>query len=404
MMKDKGLLLVWLLAGTGVCLTAAAPGAGASSPSAVTVLLAKQKGGGKAGKKDKEKAAQLHQMALNLYKKGMYAEAVEYFNKAYAIDEDPSTIFNIAKCYDQLYKYKEAHAYYEDYIATGDEQRLAEAKEAIERIESMAVMLKVVTDPEGATVFIDGEEVKFQKTPVIAEVSAGKHAVVVELEGHARVERTVDIPYGGEEKVDVVLEKVSEKSKVIVVEDVGAKGKKKGSEVVLEKKKEKPPRKAFKPRVSFGIGLAVGATVSTARQMGSFIDGTLQLDALIGRATLGVGVDNLFFMDSYLLAAYPAAGYTLKVWKDLSLHFSAGFGAAYFHAFKDAGDEDGHLVFEKGGYWDLVAHADVRLRYKAGPILIQVIPVCADVLIGVGSLDPPPLAQFLFLAGIAYEM
>jgi len=387
-------LSLWCL-GAGV-LPAKAAGAPARS------FLAKKKKGKGGDKGQKLKAGQYHQMAMNLYKKGMYEEAVEYFLKAYEMDKDPSTIFNIGKCYDALYRYQDAYRYYSDYVATGDEEKLEEAKEAMAAIEKMPVMLKVVSDPEGATVTIDGEEVKFQRTPVIAEVSPGKHTVVIEKEGFARVDQAVDIPVGGEFKLEVELEKVSDTSKVVVVEEKGKKKKDKKAEgpVKIQKKvKTGAPRK-----VPFGIGLAFGATVSTTRTLGSFIDGTLNLDFRIKHFTVGLGVDNFFFTDTYLLSAYPAAGYTVELPKNLSLRFSLGFGFAYLYAFKDGGSEEGEILVEKGGHWDLVAHADARLRYRAGPIYIQFVPLHVNVLTGIGSLKPPPLAQFAFLAGIVYEI
>lgn len=388
-------LALWCL-GPGV-LPSTAAGAPAQS------LLAKKKKKGKGvDKGQKIKAGQYHQMAMNLYKKGMYEEAVEYFLKAYEMDKDPSTIFNIGKCYDALYKYQDAYKYYSDYMATGDEEKLEEAKEAMASIEKMPVMLKVVSDPEGATVSIDGETVKFQRTPAIAEVTPGKHTVVIEKEGFGRVERDVDIPVGGEFKLEVELEKVAGTSKVVVVEEKGKKKKDKkveGPVKIKKKVKTEGPRK-----VPFGIGVAFGATVSTTPTLGSFIDGTLNLDFRIKQFTVGLGVDNFFFTDTYLLSAYPAAGYTVELPKNLSLRFSVGFGFAYLHAFKDGGSEDGVILVEKGGHWDLVAHADARLRYKAGPIFIQFVPLHVNVLTGIGSLKPPPLAQFAFLAGIVYEI
>jgi hypothetical protein len=398
-------LSLWFLGGGGILLPAA-------EASPAKSLMAKKKKGKKEKSGDKGqklKAGQYHQMAMNLYKKGMYEEAVEYFFKAYEMDKDPSTVFNIGKCYDALYKYLDAYRYYTDYVATGDEERLEEAKEAMAVIEKMPVMLKVVSDPEGAGVFIDGEVVKFQRTPVIAEVSAGKHTVVIEKDGFARVEREVEIPVGGEAKLEVELEPVAGTSKVVVVEDEG-KGKKKKKKKKKDKKTGEPVKIEKKvktggpARVPFGIGVAFGATVSTTKTLGSFIDGTLNLDFRIKQFCVGLGVDNFFFTDTYLLSAYPAAGYTLELPKNLSLRFSVGFGFAYLYAFKDGGGEEGGVLVEKGGYWDLVAHADVRLRYRAGPIYIQLIPVHVNVLTGIGSLEPPPLAQFAFLAGIVYEI
>jgi hypothetical protein len=79
------------------------------------------------------------------------------------------------------------------------------------------------------------------------------------------------------------------------------------------------------------------------------------------------------------------------------MQFTVGFGAAYLHAFKRS---DGTA---SGAHWDLVVHADARLRYKVGPILVVAIPLCTEILVGAGSIEAAPLAQFAFLAGIGYD-
>jgi len=155
--------------------------------------------------------------------------------------------------------------------------------------------------------------------------------------------------------------------------------------------------------VPISVSLAVGATASTTKKLGSYIDASVGLSFLIKGGFVGIALDNLFFNDSYMLAAYPAGGYTLNVWKDLSIVFTAGFGFAYLRASRAGYDESGAVVVEEGNHWDLVAHADVRLRYKLGPVILQAIPVHVNILTGVGSVQPAPLAQFAFLVGIAYE-
>ena len=50
-----------------------------------------------------------------------------------------------------------------------------------------------------------------------------------------------------------------------------------------------------------------------------------------------------------------------------------------------------------------MVHADVRLRYRVGPVILQAIPLCADVLVGAGNITPAPLAQFAFLLGVAFD-
>jgi tetratricopeptide (TPR) repeat protein len=379
-----------------------------------------EKGAKKKGKKKKiseeEKllVQQFSQKAISLYEKEQYEEALAYFMKVDEILPTSFTFYHIAKCYSKLYKYDQAYIYYKAYVESGDTTNLDEVIESIDNIEAMSVVLKVVSSPDDAVVFVDNEEVANQTTPVIVEVSGGKHVVLVKKKGYKDVREVVTIPYGAEAKVAVTLEQqvaypaspeeeesVQEEEEEEIEEEVEpepepAPAKKKS--VALEE--EVKPRRG---RPSFSISLAAGVTVSTTKTLGSNIDASLGVFYRIKQAFAGIGIDNLFFTGSYLLAAYPAGGYTFKVWRDLSISLAGGFGFAWFYAFRRGAGTDGGLAIEKGGHWDLVAHADVKVRYRLGPILLQAIPLHADVLIGVGSFRPAPLAQFAFLIGLAYD-
>jgi hypothetical protein len=282
--------------------------------------------------------------------------------------------------------------------------------------------------------------VTFQKTPIVSEVEPGTHTIVIRKKGFKDAVETVTIPFGGIGRIDVTLKPVTkpaayedshskkpkegeagqESISVTEAKDIYGKDAKDGKEGVgqepvpvapKEKKKkkdkeslkvEKKARVAARP-VPMSFSAAAGATVSTSKTMGSYVDVSLGLFFRIKQGFVGLGIDNLFFVDGYLLAAYPAGGYTVQIWRDLSISFAAGFGAAYLHAFKEGYNEDGAVIIETGSHWDLVAHADVKLRYKLGPVMLQAIPVHADVLIGVGSIEPAPLAQFAFLVGVAVD-
>jgi hypothetical protein len=60
----------------------------------------------------------------------------------------------------------------------------------------------VVTTPEGATVFVDGEQKG--TTPAQIAVAPGKHALVVLAEGQKMVKREIEVVAGG--KVELALE------------------------------------------------------------------------------------------------------------------------------------------------------------------------------------------------------
>jgi hypothetical protein len=385
-------------------------------------VQSKKKKGKKKKISEEEKllVQQFSQMAISLYEKEQYEDALAYFMKVDEILPTSFTFYHIARCYSKLYKYDQAYVYYKAYVDSGDTTNLDEVIEAIDNIEAMTVVLKVVSTPDDAVVFVDNEEVPNQTTPVIIEVGGGKHVVLVKKKGYKDVREVVTIPYGAEVKVAVTLEQLvaypappTDVEKTGVDQGVEVEEENEIEEEIEPEPKPAPAEKksvALKEEVKhrrgpvpFSISLAAGVTVSTTKTLGSNVDASLAVHYRIKRAFAGIGIDNLFFTGSYLLAAYPAGGYTFKVWRDLSISLAGGFGFAWFYAFRRGADPDGDLAIEKGGHWDLVAHADVKVRYRIGPILLQAIPLHADVLIGVGSFRPAPLAQFAFLVGLAYD-
>lgn len=342
---------------------------------------------------DPEKQAKAyHEKGFNYYQEKNYEKAIEYFLKANDLVPNPFSLYNVARIYDEkLSKPALAYTYYQEYLETGDKQKVKEAKKAMAEIEKMPVTLKVLTTPEGALVLIDGEEIADQKTPVTAETGAGTHTVKIVLEGYVEVEEQVDIPPGGSALVE-------KKLAAEVQEDEGADEGKESTESVKLVDDSAAPRS----RVPLSLGLAAGATVSTSGDLGSYINASLNIYYWIKRGFVGLAVDNMFFTDSYLMSAYPAGGYSVKVWKDLSIDFTAGFGFVYLYASKDGYSESNTVVVKAGSHWDLAAHADIRLGYAIGHVRIYAVPAFANVLLGVGSIGPAPLVQFAFLLGVAY--
>jgi hypothetical protein len=338
-------------------------------------------------KSDKKKAEDLHSQAVEYYKNEKYEEALEYFKQADELSPNPVTMFNMGRCYEKLGKYKEAYELYKKYIESGDPSRLNDAEEAMSRIEQMPIKLKVVTDPKDAEVFVDGKQIKGDRSPFVVDVSGGQHTLFVRKDGYESDEEELDLPYGTDADVAVALEEATGKK------EEGGKGGEGGPRL----------KKTVTGPVPISIHLGLGATVSTSKTVTSYMDATLGIAYRIKDFSVGIGLDNMFFTDSYLLAGYPTGAYTLKLPKGFSMNFSIGFGAAYLYSSKEIVDSGGQIVISSGHMWDLVAHADVKLRYKVGPVLLQAIPLNADVFIGVGSIDPAPLAQFAFLLGIACD-
>lgn len=335
----------------------------------------------KSAKEEKKKAEELHGKAVELYKEGNYEEALKYFSMAHEIVQNPVTLFNMGRCYEKLGKIKEAYGYYKQYIESGDEGRREDAEAAIKAIESMPVKVTITVKPKDAEVFVDGEPIETGTSPYEVEITPGQHTIFVRKDGYENVEEGIVIEAGEDEAWEGELLKAA---------DTG------------ESKKKHKAKRTGPLKVPLSIHLAAGATVSTSDIVTSYIGADIGLGWRIKQFTVGIGLDNMFFADSYLLAAFAAGSYTLPLPKKLSLNFTAGFGGAFLYSSQKVVDGS-DVKIKSGGMGDIVVHADAKLRYEVGPVLLLFIPLSADILVGAGNIEAAPLAQFAFLVGVGYD-
>lgn len=337
-----------------------------------------------------KKAEDFNNQAVKLFKQGKYQEALNLFKQVDEIAPNPITKFNIGRCYDKLGSYKKAYEMYQKYIQSGHKLKLVEAKDAVAKIEQMPLKLIVKASPEDAEIYVDGSRLESKDGSAAVEVSPGPHMIGVKKEGYDPVEKEIKILWGGYEVVKVQLVKLSDmaltksrlKKSVVLVGESGKPGEKK------------------KLDSSICVGLAAGMTVSTSKMVTSYVDVNLHVSYRIKYFFVGLGINNLIFNNSYIFAGYPEAGFVLKAGKLVSLSFAAGFGAAVLAILSDSVAEEGF-----GGsktMWDLVVHADAKVRIKLGPVLLQLVPLYGDVFVGAGSVPTAPLVQFAFLVGVAY--
>jgi len=370
----------------------------------------------------KKDAKEFINHGMELFDKGDYEGALAYFQKAGEVKESAQVIFMIAKCYDSMYKFRDAYEYYKKYLGfKGKEKKNEkEAQEAIARIEGMSVILKVITEPSGAKVFLDGNEVTFQQTPVVTEVKGGKKVEVkIKKEGFEDYVTTVEIPFGGESRVEAklvplkgekkgasappsappaIVDKLKKEEEIEESEEVSEEAGEKGIAEVKVKKKFEFEFPAFV------FSLAGGASVSTSENLASYPLAGIGVHAALKDGLVGISLDNFIFSDSYILSACLSGGYRLKIWRDLSAIFLAGIGGIYMRAFDDGYNSKGEIVVSSGNHGDLAVHGEGRIRYKLGPVFIEAIPLHVTFFTGIGSIDPAPLAQFSFLAGVGYDL
>ena len=142
-------------------------------------------------------ARQSFQDGSRLYAAGRYREALGRFELAYKLKPHPSTLFNIARCQEQLGEVGNAlrnyRAYLEGVPGATDREAVNESIVTLER-KSKAVTqrLTIATLPSGAEVLVDGKTLGGSPTSV--DLAPGPHQLAIVKEGHARFERSFEMP------------------------------------------------------------------------------------------------------------------------------------------------------------------------------------------------------------------
>jgi outer membrane receptor for ferrienterochelin and colicin len=164
--------------------------------------------------------ADLHfQIAAEHYQKGEFRDALEHFLFSNRLVPNKKVVFNIARTYEQLQRYADAHRYYVDARAVETRaQTIADLDAAIKRIAPNVAVLRVESSPPGATIYIDRRDLGSRgRAPKPLALGEGKYTVIVELEGHepATLEN-VEVKLGVETPLSVKLERIVGTVKVTV--------------------------------------------------------------------------------------------------------------------------------------------------------------------------------------------
>jgi tetratricopeptide (TPR) repeat protein len=148
-----------------------------------------------------------YRQGVEAYDAGKYRVAVDYFLEADHLAPNAALSFNIARAYEKLDDPGATLRWYRDYLRRDHE---APDRAAVEdRIHAMEArlaqkgvqQLTVLSDPEGATVTLDGRAMGV--TPWTSEIAPGPHNLVLNLDGHAPEARTVEL--AADRAQDVVI-------------------------------------------------------------------------------------------------------------------------------------------------------------------------------------------------------
>ena len=156
--------------------------------------------------------AELHfQLATEHYQKGEFRDALEHFLSSNRLVPNKNVVFNIARTFEQLKRYADAHRYYVDALAVEtDPKIIGDLNAAILRVAPNVAVIKVETTPPGATVYIDRKDLGSRgRSPRPLGVPEGKYQVLVELEGYeSAIVGPIEAKLGSEARVPIVLKRI----------------------------------------------------------------------------------------------------------------------------------------------------------------------------------------------------
>ncbi len=147
-------------------------------------------------------------LGAQAYQKGDFTSALEHFLASNRLVPNRNVLFNIARTYEELHVAPDAYRYYVDALAgetrADQKQRI---EDALRRVAPQVAVLKVTTDPPGATVYLDRRDLGPRgNAPANLGLSSGKHKIIVELSGYETAEKSdVDLAVGKEQDVAFTL-------------------------------------------------------------------------------------------------------------------------------------------------------------------------------------------------------
>ena len=156
--------------------------------------------------------ADLHfQIGADRYRARDFRGALEHFLLSHRLVPNRNVVFNIARTHEQLRQFSHAYRYYRQALeGETDPSEVERIESAISKILPQVAVLHVITDPPGATVFLERRDLGPRgQTPRMLAYEPGTHTVIVEMPGHQpAVLENVQLELGKQKTVELKLERI----------------------------------------------------------------------------------------------------------------------------------------------------------------------------------------------------
>lgn len=144
------------------------------------------------------------------YVAGQHREALLFFLQSHRLAPNANVAFNVARAYEQLGRFADAHRWYVDALAsaTSDDLR-ASIRGSLERLAPRVAILEVETSPPGATIYLQRRDLGSVATaPRALAVEPGEHRVIAVLPGYEPDELDVEAVVGRTASVRLSLRRI----------------------------------------------------------------------------------------------------------------------------------------------------------------------------------------------------
>ncbi len=133
-----------------------------------------------------------------LVRKGNVEEALSEFLGSYRLVKNRNVVFNIARSFELIHRTNEAFRWYLEVLDEGVPEGDRRAVEtAIERLRPQLALLRIESDPPGATIYIDRKDLGARgQTPATLALPPGTVLAMVELPGYRSLRAQTQLQIG----------------------------------------------------------------------------------------------------------------------------------------------------------------------------------------------------------------
>jgi hypothetical protein len=163
----------------------------------------------------KQQASAFYTEGERLFAAGVYAAAIENFERAQEILPHPVNLYNIARSYEKLGDGARCVRFYDQYVGLYREREGRDPSDIVEvrvSISKCRLLLKsdvaIGSEPAGANVYIDDRAKLLGQTPYTTSLDPGTYRIHLSLDGYMPFEETFEVRAGEPLRLFFKLEKL----------------------------------------------------------------------------------------------------------------------------------------------------------------------------------------------------